>query len=55
MTDEQLHFILDKHPSLRNIPVLYDVDFGQQPIFTFPIGGEIQMNTKDLMIHVTKF
>ncbi|QPQ32229.1 hypothetical protein JNUCC51_07225 [Lysinibacillus sp. JNUCC 51] len=56
MTEEQLHFILDKHPSLRNIPVLYDVDFGHtQPIFTFPIGGEIQMNTKDLMIHVTKF
>ncbi|MGE7909231.1 S66 family peptidase [Lysinibacillus xylanilyticus] len=56
MTEEQICFILDKHPSLRNIPVLYDVDFGHtQPIFTFPIGGEIQINTKDLMIHVTKF
>lgn len=56
MTEEQLHFILDKHPDLRRIPVIYDVDFGHtQPIFTFPIGGEIQMNTKDLTIHVTKF
>lgn len=56
MTEEQLHFILDKHPYLKRIPVLYDVDFGHtQPIFTFPIGGEGQMNTKDLRIHVTKF
>ncbi|MCL1695667.1 S66 peptidase family protein [Lysinibacillus sp. BPa_S21] len=57
MTEEQLHFILDKHPSLRRIPVLYDVDFGHtQPIFTFPIGGEIQLSTEDFpVIHVTKF
>ncbi|MBG9454995.1 peptidase S66 [Lysinibacillus sphaericus] len=56
MTAEQLHFILDKHPNLKRIPVIYDVDFGHtQPIFTFPIGGEIQMNTKDLTIYVTKF
>ncbi|MGE7950383.1 S66 family peptidase [Lysinibacillus xylanilyticus] len=56
MTEEQLHFMLDKHPTLRRIPVIYDVDLGHtQPIFTFPIGGTIQMNTKDFMIHVTKF
>lgn len=56
MTEEQLHFILDKHPLLKTIPVLYDVDFGHtQPIFTFPIGGNIHMNTKEMWIQVTKF
>lgn len=56
MSEEQLHFILDKHPDLKRIPVLYGVDFGHtQPIFTFPIGGDVQMNRKGLMIHVTKF
>lgn len=56
MTEEQLHFILDKHPELKRIPVIYDVDFGHtQPIFTFPIGGEVQMNTENLLIQFTKF
>lgn len=56
MTEEQLHFILDKHPLLKAIPVLYDVDFGHtQPIFTFPIGGNVHINTKELRIQVTIF
>ncbi|MEQ6354261.1 S66 peptidase family protein [Lysinibacillus sp. M3] len=56
MTEEQLHFILDKHPELKSIPVIYDVDFGHtQPIFTFPIGGEVQMDTENLMIQFIQF
>lgn len=56
VTDEQIHYILDKHPMLQNIPVLYDVDFGHtQPMFTFPIGGEVVLNSADCSIELTKF
>ena len=56
MTEEQLIFILDKHPILKNIPVLYDVDFGHtQPIFTFPIGGEVEVNTSAKTLKLLKF
>ncbi|PKU53461.1 S66 family peptidase [Lysinibacillus fusiformis] len=56
MTEEQLHFILDKHPRLQTIPVFYDVDVGHtQPILTFPIGGNIYMNTKERIMQITKF
>lgn len=54
MTDEQLHFILDKHPILKTIPVLYNVDFGHtQPIFTFPIGGNGKVQTATNTIYIT--
>lgn len=56
MTEEQLLFILDKHPLLQQIPVLYDVDFGHiQPFFTFPIGGEVEIDTKNHGIKLTTF
>lgn len=56
VTDEQIQYILDKHPMLQNIPVLYDVDFGHtQPMFTFPIGGEAVVNSGDCSIELTKF
>ncbi|AYV72156.1 U61 family carboxypeptidase [Niallia circulans] len=56
MTEEQLLFILDKHPLLQQIPVLYDVDFGHiQPFFTFPIGGEVEIDTKNYGIKMTTF
>ena len=56
MTEEQLNFILDKHPQLKEIPVLYNVDFGHtQPIFTFPIGGEVEMDSKMKTIKLRKF
>ncbi|MFV8830388.1 LD-carboxypeptidase, partial [Alkalihalobacterium sp. APHAB7] len=49
-------YILDKHPLLKLIPVLYDVDFGHtQPIFTFPIGGIVELNSIGNEIKVTKF
>ncbi|MFB8736068.1 hypothetical protein ACEQPO_27730 [Bacillus sp. SL00103] len=44
MTEEHLKFILDKHPMLKHIPVIYDVDIGHtQPVFTLPIGGNVQL------------
>lgn len=55
MTDEILHFILDKHPILQEIPVIYDVDFGHtQPIFTFPLGGDVEISTEPLKISIVK-
>lgn len=54
-TEEMLHFILDKHPILKKIPVMYNINFGHaQPIFTFPIGGTVSVNTKDKTITVLK-
>ncbi|MFN7249919.1 MAG: S66 peptidase family protein [Anaerobacillus sp.] len=56
MTEEHLLFILDKHPILKSIPVLYDVDFGHtQPIITFPIGGFVELNSRVKQIKVTRF
>lgn len=56
MTEEQLHFILDKHPQLKNIPVIYDIDFGHtQPMMTLPIGGEIDVDTNDLKLKLSGF
>ncbi|GLC89604.1 S66 family peptidase [Lysinibacillus piscis] len=56
ISEEQLHFILDKHPQLKNIPVLYDIDFGHtQPIMTLPIGGTITMNTQNRNVTLLEF
>ncbi|MGO3469117.1 MAG: S66 family peptidase [Weissella hellenica] len=53
MTHNLLLYILDKYPILKQIPVIYDVDFGHtQPIFTFPLGGEVAIDTKTLQITV---
>lgn len=54
MSEERLVYILNKYPHLKHIPVMYDVDFGHtQPIFTFPIGQKITLDTyaKRIMIH----
>lgn len=52
-TTEQLHFILDKHPVLQTIPVMYDLNFGHaQPIFTFPIGGTVKVETNPKSLEV---
>ena len=54
MTEEQLHFILDKHPVLKSIPVIYDGDFGHtHPILTFPIGGKRKIETRIKTIDIT--
>lgn len=56
ISEEQLLFILDKHPLLKEIPVLYDVDFGHtQPMFTFPIGGEVQVDSLKGLLKLVRF
>lgn len=53
MTEERLLFILDKHPRLKTIPVMYDLNFGHtQPIFTFPIGSLITVDTSFFALKV---
>jgi muramoyltetrapeptide carboxypeptidase LdcA involved in peptidoglycan recycling len=55
MTEDLLHFILDKYPVLKAIPVIYDVDFGHtQPIFTFALGGECSVDTEKLELKMLK-
>lgn len=56
VTEEQLQFILSKHPQLKDIPVIYDMDFGHtQPILTLPIGGRVRIETKKGTIEVVAF
>ena len=46
ISEEVLLHVLDKHPVLKTIPVMYNVNFGHaQPIFTFPIGAQITVDT----------
>lgn len=53
MSEELLHFILDKHPILKDIPVLYDLDFAHtQPLFTVTIGAQITVDTKALELEI---
>ena len=52
MTEEILLYILDKHPLLKQIPVLYDLDFAHtQPLFTIRIGAQVNVDTASLTIH----
>ncbi|MBD7908137.1 S66 family peptidase [Sporosarcina gallistercoris] len=56
VSDEHIRYILGKHPMLQHIPVLYDVDFGHtQPMFTFPIGGEAVLDSRDCTIELKVF
>ncbi|NQN60451.1 LD-carboxypeptidase [Streptococcus suis] len=51
MTEEILLAILDKHPILQKVPVLYDLDFAHtQPLFTITIGGQVELDTKTFSI-----
>lgn len=55
VNDIDLLAILDKYPVLKTIPVLYHIDFGHtQPIFTFPLGGEVEIDTIKMKITITK-
>ncbi|HEM5093926.1 TPA: LD-carboxypeptidase, partial [Streptococcus suis] len=43
--------ILDKHPILKTIPVLYDLDFAHtQPLFTIQIGGYVELDAEAFTI-----
>ncbi|EOH99602.1 hypothetical protein UAW_00754 [Enterococcus haemoperoxidus ATCC BAA-382] len=51
MTEERLLAILSKYPLLREIPVIYDMNFGHtQPIFTIPIGDQATVDTTNKKI-----
>ncbi|MBY5010609.1 S66 peptidase family protein [Streptococcus suis] len=51
MTEEILLAILDKHPILKKVPVLYDLDFSHtQPLFTITIGGKVELDTEAFSI-----
>lgn len=53
MTDKLFNFILDKHPLLKTIPVIYDLDFAHtQPLFTISIGAHATINTDEVSIHI---
>ena len=55
MTEEILLTILDKHPILKKVPVLYDLDFAHtQPLFTITIGGQVEMTPKHFLSHSVK-
>lgn len=56
LSEQQLHFILDKYPQLKEIPVLYDMDFGHtQPIMTLPIGGVVRIDLEEKKIEVLEY
>lgn len=51
MTEETLLYILDKHPVLKTIPVLYNLDFAHtQPLFSIRIGGQVTVDTAEMSI-----
>lgn len=46
MSEEILRYTLDKFPILKEIPVIYNVNFGHTPpIFTIPLGQEVTVDT----------
>lgn len=52
MTEEILLAILDKHPLLKTIPVLYDLDFAHtQPLFTITIGAQVELDSQNMNLH----
>jgi len=51
---EQLITVIKSKKELDHMPVLADVDFGHtDPMFTFPIGGEVQMSVSDVHAALT--
>lgn len=45
---EKLRFIIKSKPTLKNIPIIANADFGHTtPIFTFPIGGHCEIRTTE--------
>lgn len=55
MREELLVKIIKSKDELKNIPVIANVDFGHtSPIITFPIGGEVEMDTNKKTIKIIK-
>lgn len=55
VTNDKLIKIIKTKIELKNIPVIANVDFGHtSPIITFPIGGEVSIDTNKKSIVITK-
>jgi len=55
MTNQKLIKIIKSKLELKNLPVIANVDFGHtSPIITFPIGGEVSIDTKKKSIVINK-
>ena len=55
VTNEKLVKIIKSKAELKNMPVIANVDFGHtSPIITFPIGGEVTVDTRNKSIVVNK-
>lgn len=55
MDNEKLIKIIKNKAELKNMPVIANVDFGHtSPIITFPIGGEVNIDTKKKSIVINK-
>lgn len=55
MTNEKLIKIIKTKEELKDIPVIANVDFGHtSPIITFPIGGEVSVDTNKKSIVIIK-
>lgn len=55
MTNEKLIKIIKTKAELKNIPVIANVDFCHtSPIITFPIGGEVTIDTNKKSIVINK-
>ncbi len=53
MTNEKWIKLIKSKPELKNIPVIAGADFGHTtPIFTFPIGGEANIEAKNGKINL---
>ena len=54
MNDEKWNLLLSNKPELKNIPVIFNADFGHTtPIFTFPIGGSCEMDVSRKRTKIT--
>jgi muramoyltetrapeptide carboxypeptidase LdcA involved in peptidoglycan recycling len=55
VTNEKLIKIIKTKAELKNMPVIANVDFGHtSPIITFPVGGEVSMDTNKKSIVILK-
>ncbi|MEX1014254.1 MAG: S66 peptidase family protein [Candidatus Paceibacterota bacterium] len=55
VTKDKLTTIIKNKKELKNIPVIANVDFGHtSPIITFPIGGEVEIDTNKRNIIIKK-
>lgn len=54
ITVDLLQKIVDSKKELKNIPVIAEADFGHTlPLFTFPIGGEVRLESKPSAVKLT--